>query len=691
MEVRLSRALPAAFLLVFAASIALFFIYSLVSVRSSDRQSAETTIANVLQANIAATEDVVASAMDELAYEATSTKFIKALVDLSSGWMGSDAANVRSIFVTDEQDRSAKTIGDGLEFYEFMHEAHHQYLLEYVRSSIFSDVLLVDTDSTVIYSVLKDDEFGLNTVSDSDPSLKLINQAIELAASEPGLTQFSISAGGTFQAYAAVAISVEESVAGYLVAKLPAEAIAKSFKSFGMIGETGTIYLSDAAGSVIAQSEGAREGHIPTDVALNEHASAAGTGSAVAADGHAIMLAVDEMVLGQGKYLLAVQQDRDEIFHQTVELAKALAVGAVILLLVVGGAVFVCARSILSPLATVSRTILDLARGMTTAGVEVHSSFTEIRCISDSLAQFSQNIADKEKLQQTSRREHEQQDQRRKLLEQEIEKFKQETSNILETLGHETSSMKLCADTLGAVAGSATERAGSAKEASCDASDKVGSVFSSTEEIMGTMDQIASRAGDAASAVEQTTGLVSGTNQSADELATSVAKINEIIEFIRGIADKTKLLALNANIEAARAGEAGLGFAVVANEVKQLSDQTAQSTDQIAEQISLVRAAAQNTIDAIENISSSVSATRDMALAITEAVESQRETAARISAQLAEAASHSSLATESVDAMSAAINDTRSESERALTVSGELDDVGKQLSRSVDAFLDKVS
>ena len=49
------------------ASIGIFFVFSLISVRSSDRQSAETTIANVLQANIAATEDVIAAAMDELA------------------------------------------------------------------------------------------------------------------------------------------------------------------------------------------------------------------------------------------------------------------------------------------------------------------------------------------------------------------------------------------------------------------------------------------------------------------------------------------------------------------------------------------------------------------------------------------------------------------------------------------------
>ncbi|MCL1056432.1 methyl-accepting chemotaxis protein [Shewanella gelidimarina] len=100
--------------------------------------------------------------------------------------------------------------------------------------------------------------------------------------------------------------------------------------------------------------------------------------------------------------------------------------------------------------------------------------------------------------------------------------------------------------------------------------------------------------------ISQLSNDVEQVGEVVESLATHTKSIESILDVIRAVSEQTNLLALNAAIEAARAGEAGRGFAVVADEVRNLASRTATSTNEVQVMIDKLQAEASRAVEAME-------------------------------------------------------------------------------------------
>ncbi|MDH1340308.1 methyl-accepting chemotaxis protein [Ectopseudomonas oleovorans] len=276
-----------------------------------------------------------------------------------------------------------------------------------------------------------------------------------------------------------------------------------------------------------------------------------------------------------------------------------------------------------------------------------------------------------------------------------------------ERLHHSTQNLDSASSELNAIASRMTEGVSEQFE-------RTDQVATAMHEMSATTQEVARHAADAAhaandaddsarqgSTVMQSTiatitdirGEIANTAEVIRRLESDSGRIGKVLEVIRGIAEQTNLLALNAAIEAARAGEQGRGFAVVADEVRHLAQRTAESTAEINQIIDTVQSGALNAVRAIESgqqrseqgvtqvteagamlqrITEAVEAIRDMNQQIATAAEEQTSVAEDISRNLTELTAIASANQDNVER-------TQKASRNLHDMSGQLGEVTRRL------------
>ena len=359
-------------------------------------------------------------------------------------------------------------------------------------------------------------------------------------------------------------------------------------------------------------------------------------------------------------------------------------------LAVAGAIAFLTARSIVDPVREMTTAMMKLAEGDTSVEVPALHKTDEIGEMAQSVQIFKENRIKADEMAAHQKQEQAEKEQRAERVTKLTADFDGSVGEILKTVTGATEEMERTAQSMTKTAEETASKAGAVAAASEQATSNVQTVASAAEEMASSISEISRQVSDSAQIAAGATEEAERTNSTVNNLGAAAQKIGEVVNLINDIASQTNLLALNATIEAARAGEAGKGFAVVASEVKNLADQTAKATEDIAAQVSSMQEETTGAIQAIGGIGETIAKINDIASGIASAVEEQGAVTQEISRNVQEAAVGTQEVSQNIVAVNQAASETGASSGEVLTSS---QGVGKQtqvLNDVVEKFLSDI-
>jgi methyl-accepting chemotaxis protein len=352
---------------------------------------------------------------------------------------------------------------------------------------------------------------------------------------------------------------------------------------------------------------------------------------------------------------------------------------------------FLIARSIVGPLTSMTRAMGSLASGHLEVEIPGRGNRDEIGDMAKAIQIFKDNMVETERLRAEQKElEARRAEQRKADMVRLADQFEQTVGEIVETVSSASNELETSAGKLTSTASSAQELSTEVAAASQEASANVQAVATATEELSSSVSEIARQVQESARIANEAVTQAGRTNDRVGELSKAAARIGDVVELISTIAGQTNLLALNATIEAARAGEAGRGFAVVASEVKALAQQTAKATGEIAQQISSIQIATEDSVGSIKEISGIIERLSEISAAVAAAVEEQGAATQEISRNVQHAAHGTQRVSTNIGDVQRGASETGSASSQVLSAARSLSADSSRLKLEVSKFLNSV-
>ncbi|HIJ61148.1 MAG TPA: methyl-accepting chemotaxis protein [Rhodospirillaceae bacterium] len=359
--------------------------------------------------------------------------------------------------------------------------------------------------------------------------------------------------------------------------------------------------------------------------------------------------------------------------------------GLALLMFVVIGVI--SGRSIARPVLAMERVMHRLAKGENTVEIPGTRRADEIGLMAKAVQVFRDNAVATEALRAAQAAEQAARESRGRRLEAMIGRFDEDVGSVIKAVASSAGTSEMSAREMASFVNETLSHMRSVDDSSGQATANVQSMAAAAEQLAFSVSEISARVNDATRLADEATGAAQQTREVIHGLFDVTQRVDTVISFIQNIARRTRLLALNASIEAMLAGEHGHGFKVVANEVKQLADQTGKATEEISSQILAVQAVGREAAGALEKIAKVVSQVNEVAGTIAGSVEEQGAATREIAHAAQEAAQNTAVVASSISWVVNEASQMKAAAGEVLDSSGILARKSEALRVVVDDFL----